>query len=239
MSVRINQFEQIQPLSQVRANLYRLFSALFSAAPTGDVLSEILSESSLETMEEVLGKQTLKYWREFSRSFDGETKGLEGEFDSLFLVPAVRYVAPYESAYREKRLLNGKEIPGLLMGRTTEKVMMCYEDFNAMPVGVDIPDHVAVELGFMHYLLGKELAAWLDKSSAHAVAVIEKEVQFLTEHLASWVPELCSIILERTHTDFYRGLARLTEQFLTVELSILPDLYSSHCADFNNSTDHR
>lgn len=43
------------------------------------------------------------------------------------------------------------------------------------------------------------------------------EMDFLQEHLARWVPALCREICRNARSDFYRGVASLTREFVRVE----------------------
>ena len=76
--------------SEERARLYGFLAGVFGSPPTEE------SQHALSDMATVLG---IDCPRELAVS------ELEREFMDLFVVPNSRYVAPYESAYRDRWLL--------------------------------------------------------------------------------------------------------------------------------------
>lgn len=58
----------------------------------------------------------------------------------------------------------------------------------------DLPDHVALELGFVAALAGAEARRRGRGELAHAAACEER--RFLEAHLLPWVPEFCAAVLQ-------------------------------------------
>ena len=69
------------------------------------------------------------------------------------------------------------------------------------------PDHLAVQFNFLAYLF--HAAAEENQTGAH----VEIATEFYATHLG-WTAPLLETVKKRANTDFYRGLARITEVFL-------------------------
>lgn len=219
--------EELRAISETREDLYRVLSGLFLSAPSDEFLREVLSGEFLDGVEAVFGDHVAGHFRQFAMKFDGDRTTLEQEFNDLFVVPAGKYVAPYECAFRERRLTGEGELPGLLMGRTTEQVLASYVEMGADPSSGELPDHVALELGFMQVLVNRERTAWDNGRQAEAISLLEKEAQFLSDHVALWVPELCDSVFDKSQNDFYKGLARLTKALIATEMNLLSEVAAS------------
>ncbi len=132
---------------------------------------------------------------------------LQSDFDRLFAGPGHLEAPPWESVYRSKERL--------VFSEQTLAVREFYRSF-----GLKIKkrysepdDHISLELEFM---------AWLCKQAAEPNLIQDKigfyifgQNRFLTEHLLAWVPALCDDIKRAAESDFFRGLAVLTTQWLT------------------------
>lgn len=142
-------------------------------------------------------------------------KDLEVEYARLFVGPFELIAPPYGSVY-----LDGNR---RVMGDSTMEVIKTYqteglsrsEDFK------DLPDHIAVELEFMSFLIYKEIEA-LEKSGLDAAKeFVNKQEAFLNLFLLPWVPQFCKKIEEGTDNGFYKALAGCLSAFLTIrEVSV-------------------
>ena len=117
---------------------------------------------------------------------------LQSEYTYLFInAPGHLPVPPYASVYLSKDQLCGLKIHEVL------------EFYRAAGVGVpssfsDPPDHLAVELEYMVYLLQNNL--------------LELRERFLKEHFLLWVPSFSVKVQEAAQREFYRQLAVLADQ---------------------------
>lgn len=145
---------------------------------------------------------------------------LEREFMDLFVVPNPRYVAPYESVYRDRWLLepaSGTE-PGtrpaplvmerLLMGESTMAVRQAYLQVGVLPEE-DLPDHIANELRFMAHLWAREAEAGGD-----APGLADLRQWFREEHLLKWIGQLREKVAERERLGYYRVALEVAETVL-------------------------
>ncbi len=126
----------------------------------------------------------------------------------LFVGPFALLAPPYGSIY-----LEGER---RLMGDSTLAVGECYQE-----VGLEVaagftgtPDHIAVELEFMHFLVVKELDALSIEQLDRAQNFRQKQRAFLERHLAAWVPDFSRSVEEQAQTKFYQSLAATTRIFI-------------------------
>jgi len=95
----------------------------------------------------------------------------------------------------------------------------------------EMPDSLAMELEFMHFLAYR---------SANAQSVIDASQQsendpnqsdhylraqrdFMERHLSQWIPSFCENLSEKTSTPFYIQLAQLTDKFIADDLEWLKE----------------
>ena len=136
---------------------------------------------------------------------------LEREFMDLFVVPNPRYVAPYESVYRDGWLLEPASVtePGkgpaplvmerLLMGESTMAVRQAYLQAGVLPEE-DLPDHIGNELRFMAHLWAREAEA--GEEGAGRLADLREA--FRRDHLLQWIRPLLARVQENDRLGFYR-----------------------------------
>ncbi len=95
------------------------------------------------------------------------------------------------------------------MGDSTMKVIEAYqrEGLSKNDDFKDLPDHIAVEMEFMSYLLFKEREALLKSDQDTAREYVNKQEDFSSNSIRPWVHQFCSRIKEGTENEFYRSLA--------------------------------
>jgi len=74
------------------------------------------------------------------------------------------------------------------------------------------PDHLSVELEFMHFLCYREASAETDAASYQLA-----QVDFSERHLVRWVPELAKSVANVATDSIYRRAIDAIEQFLTAD----------------------
>lgn len=92
----------------------------------------------------------------------------------------------------------------------------------------ELPDHLCVELEFLHFLAFKESQSRIDKDSKSLEGYLLAQKDFLNRHPAQWVPKFCDSLCNRVDIPFYNLLARVTAMFITHEL----ELITSHIKPF-------
>ena len=188
-----------------RVRIYGFLAGVFCSAPTAE------SVHAVSQMALTLG---------ISCPEALSLSELEREFMDLFVVPNPRYVAPYESVYRDRWPLepaSGTE-PGegsaplvmerLLMGESTMAVRQAYLQAGVLPEE-DLPDHIANELRFMAHLWAREAEA-----DGEAPGLADLRQRFREEHLLQWIGQLREKVAERERLGYYRVALEVAEAVL-------------------------
>lgn len=130
------------------------------------------------------------------------------DYARLFLGPFTMPAAPYGSVYLDgKRQLMGDSTLDVL-GRYRRAGLKIASDFS------DPPDHIAVELEFMSYLIFKAIESSGNSDTAKMVDFFETQKYFLEDHLGAWIFEFVDAVVKNAQTAFYLNLAKATAAFL-------------------------
>lgn len=195
---------------QSRMEVYRFLADCFHL-PNENLKKKLVSLSNtINTLCEEAAEYVDLMKKELEQIDDLEC--LTVDYASLFVGPYTLSAPPYGSVY-----LEGER---LVMGDSTLDAQKRYRN-----AGLDIakdfreaPDHIAVELEFMHFLIFKEIeAATHSKIEAFGNYLIEQQY-FLEDHLGAWVPDFAENITANSDTEFYKNLAISTQIFIHQEL---------------------
>jgi TorA maturation chaperone TorD len=155
---------------------------------------------------------------------------LDREYMELLAIPGPRYVAPYESVFRDHWLLppilkrgsdpreTGQTVKGLLMGESTLAVRECYLRSGLLPEE-ELPDHISNELYFLAHLCEREAEA----PASEARALAETREQFRRDHVSKWIGELRQKVGERDRLGYYHSVMQAVEAVLQEETSEFGD----------------
>ncbi|MCQ9205927.1 MAG: molecular chaperone TorD family protein [Omnitrophica bacterium] len=142
-----------------------------------------------------------------------ELKSLTVDFSMLFVGPFKLLAPPYGSIYLD----SGNEV----MGNSTISVRKLYEQ-EYLKIGLkEMPDHIAIELEFMHYLAVKEANADNGNLKDEVLNYRKKQLLFLSEHLGSWIDEFSVRVDKNAQTQFYKTLAKVSRAFIHDDLQSL------------------
>jgi TorA maturation chaperone TorD len=145
----------------------------------------------------------------------GGVEPLQIDYSKLFVGPYGLLAPPYGSAYFE----DARRV----MGDSTMDVKSRYRE-EGLDIGLkEAPDHIAIELEFMYFLIFKEIEAIRNSDDGSAASYLVKQKAFLDAHLGIWVSEFTDNIAANAETEFYRNLARITESFVEKDRSRLDD----------------
>jgi len=78
-------------------------------------------------------------------------------------------------------------------------------------------DYIGVELAFLQELAQKEAQAWESGEYDSAILWLDSERDFITDHLAQWVPFYIERAFDYVKTDFYRGHLLMLDGFIRDE----------------------
>jgi DMSO reductase family type II enzyme chaperone len=105
--------------------------------------------------------------------------------------------------------------------RVWEELLRFYNFFglHLSPENRDLPDHLATELEFMHYLAWREVEA--EGKDGERASLRRAQGDFLERQLSSWLDLLAKRAEKKGVPPFYRGLLELTRDFVRRDLSWL------------------
>jgi TorA maturation chaperone TorD len=216
-----------------RANMYRFLSAVYLSPVDEELLRQLVDHDFLDELSTMFGEQAVAELKGYAShaSVDEDLQHLKQEYMDLFAVPTGRYVTPFEDVYRGG-MADDEKGRGPLLGERAIAVTRTYRSAGAAMDRAckELPTHVGVELSFMSFLCEQEAVATCHEESDAATNREEKEPtestryrelqsRFLQEHLNQWFPQLSARIQARAGKPFYRGLAAVTEEFLSRDAS--------------------
>ena len=156
----------------------------------------------------------------FSSSFDGFIlEDTQVEYVRLF-----DYRPPckiYESAHVKLKGDNPAQLYLLIEG--------CYEQFGLVMSETfkDPPDHLSIELEFMHFLAHKEARALQAGSENEVEKYLQAQRDFSANHITQWVPEFCDCLTKKARHDFYRHLGEVTGRFVDRDSAYLKGIFEN------------
>lgn len=204
----MNISQQLVDYEQARSNCYKLLAVCFYQPQKEAFIQEeffknlavILKGVSPDAAAHVpaMEKAFLKYSEE----------DLLVAYAKLFVGPNELIAPPYGSVYMD----DGRRT----MGDSTLEAMKIYKDEG---LAIDenfkeLPDHIAVELEFMYYLIFKEIEALEKSETDKALDFIKTQELFLDKFLAKWVKPFCDKIRQGTDNEFYGSLADCLSVFI-------------------------
>jgi len=204
-------------LAQARANVYSFLSTLYMSPPTAGLLPRLSQPDFIAHLRDLFGEvvelmeNALAQGDEASRE-----QNLRLEYDALFRVPGPRYTRPYESVYRDRQLIGGQVVYGLVWGEATTAVKAMYAKAGVALAEEtqELPDFIGLELGFMAFLCQQEGMAWERGDRDLARRYLELQREFLADHLSRWVSDFCQEMRAKAETGFYAGVAGMTREYV-------------------------
>jgi TorA maturation chaperone TorD len=189
-----------------RGNCFKLLAACFYEPDKELFLEERLCENMAAQLlplapdAATAAESMLAALRETAR------EQLSVDYAALFVGPFELIAAPYGSVYLEKH--------GRVMGDSTIATQRFYQAAGLSLEMKEPPDHIAIELEFMHYLCMKEAAALSAGAEDEACRFREQQVRFFRE-IMGWIPEFSGLAGPGAATSFYRALASCLAAFYT------------------------
>jgi TorA maturation chaperone TorD len=122
----------------------------------------------------------------------------------MFFASKPRLAYLFESVYREGKLL--QESTFQIARLYADAGLKLTEDFR-LP-----PDHIAVELEFLSFLVFKEIEGTKKQDAKQIDYARELQAQVLKEHLRAFSQNLAEKVVEHARTAFYRTVALVLQQ---------------------------
>jgi len=102
--------------------------------------------------------------------------------------------------------------------RALETLVRFYNFFGVQTEQGIMPDHVTVQLEFMHFLAESEAEA---RTAGDRHSFARAQADFLRNHLCNWWPRLEAKLKNQQPLPFYRSLVALASRFLEADLTYL------------------
>lgn len=191
---------------ELRGEIYRLLSSLYY--PPGEGTEAALA--ALRDGLSVICPQAAACLAGATRS--GSPAELAVDHARLFVGPFQLLAPPYGSVYLEGK----REV----MGHTTQDAVRRYRGTGLALAddALDAPDHIAFELEFVYYLLYKQIEELSEGNRGRWLDYRAMRRDFLSNHLAAWLPAFAQAVGTHATTAFYRDLAAATACFVQQDL---------------------
>ena len=206
-----NKIDSYVELAFDRSNFYFFLSSVFLKPPTISTIKIVMELISSYEFSNFISNQTVDSLSRMECINNVWFENLVQEYHDLFKVPLSKYVAPYESVYRD----------GHLNGQSAIDVKKIYHrlGFQIPHEYYELSDHIGIELAFMATLCKEEHKAWKEKNAKLARSLCDIEERFLKEHITCWLPKLCNTICEKTKDNFYICIAEINLDFVQFDIA--------------------
>lgn len=183
------------------ADSYRLLAACFYQPERGMFVEEKVCESLGEVLSHLCPEAEEAATKMGNALVRTNDEDLSVEYARLFVGPFELAAPPYGSVYLEKQRR--------VMGETTMATLKKYQEAGLF-LDADLkepPDHIALELEFMHYLSARISGALQGEDGGRVSSLRQRRTEFLDSFLGQWVGPFCASIKEATENDYYRALS--------------------------------
>jgi len=85
-------------------------------------------------------------------------------------------------------------------------------------------DHISFELEFLSILSDRIIAALESNNSKLALELLDSSKNFIEEHILTWLPQLAERAQLLLETRFYRGVLKITQGYLLMDLQTIDNL---------------
>ncbi len=201
-----------------RSNIYGLLAAIYRQEITPNLLKQIKDPQFMGVLSN-LGIELNNGF--FQKSEDDLLKDLAVEYARLFLGPG-KHISPHESVHHKRDDGQWGQLWGLSTAEVKKEIESAGLSYQAEYTG--LPDHISVVLEFMQQVTLAEEKAWADGNRNLALVCLEKEKEFIEEHLAGWIPVFCEKVIKEAELSFYREISSLTWRFIEFEKEELKKL---------------
>ena len=218
--------EDFIQLNKQRAATYGLLSRLYRVEIDEELLEELRGmrfPAKTGSDEVDAGYRLIAQY--LSNAWDNSVTDLAVDYVRTFIghgVDAFSAAYPFESVYTsEKRLL---------MQEARDEVLAIYRaaGLDKQDSWKEGEDHIALELEFEQILANRTVEALERGDEDEAFSLLTTQKNFLDDHLAAWAPMMTSDMRRFAKTDLYRGLAHLTDGFLSSDRAFLADVLADN-----------
>jgi len=211
--------------ASARSALYRWLAASF-AFPTPDSHASVRDGEYLASTHKLLAKLPYTLDPALLQTLEHDLGGPVSDFAD-FSAEYIRLFDVGHGGGKPPCPLYGGEYSGRSRLDAMEELVRFYGffDLGLSEQDRELPDHVTVELEFLHYLAFKEgrtLDAGGDPSSYRRA-----QADFIERHPGAWIPILSQNMVKQTPMPFFAGLVALTAAALRADAAYLRMALSS------------
>jgi TorA maturation chaperone TorD len=111
------------------------------------------------------------------------------------------------------------------MGPSTAEVRRAYlaAGLDVSKNYTDLPDHIAAEMEFMHFLCAEGSRFEREGNRREAVRMRDMQREFHKNHVQPWVADFADCVLRSTTSPFYKTTANVLKQFAMREADYLAE----------------
>ena len=214
--------KELSETAFARHNLYGFLAEFYLRSPEdasfGRLLSNDVVTSLPKIFSEAINIRRLAYYIERLRSNTIHMKKVILDYHNLFTVSCSLNMTPEESCKK-----NTDGTSDLMWEETTVtmKSLNARASTDVICASLELPDNIGVELQLLGSLCRREAKAWETGLEDKAVKLLGREADFIQNHLRSWLPDICLKMRRLARTDFYRGIAAITLDFVENDFSLI------------------
>ena len=199
-------------ITKNRNAYYALFSALFLHEIDKESLKNIENSQDFETIFPTFSKWEI-------RDQKSREKLIKENLNVDFTDITILHLIPYESFYTRE--------DGMIESGGDNPVISFYND-NGFRVDLDraravSPDHIAIELEFMHLLTNSEIEALKDENKEALQELKKLQKEFLQNHILKFAPMYLINVYEEARTPFYKDASKALLEFLLEDYKYLKE----------------
>lgn len=197
-------------LANIRAGIYHILARAFYIPD-----AETTSPAFVQEIEEIFSCFDIKTGM---GALAGEMEdadyitAIKVDFAKLIHGPGKMLAPPYESLYRDGKLV---------MGDSAVAVTALYRQagYDLDEQYTNLPDHISAELEFLRHLCYREAQAFAHAQDPAEWVCLQRF--FYDRHLDQWVELFCHNVQENAQTDYYREMSNLLKEWVCAEKSLL------------------
>lgn len=204
--------EKFSEVMNSRAAVYKLLGRLFRKEADEELVGQ-LRVLDFSEVPSAKVKDGFKKMKSVVADSSNLLDGLAVDYARVFLGAGIAeglVAFPFESVYTSK--------DRLVMQDAYEQVLRIYRSNGVEKIDADLyEDHIGLELEFMGHLCGQAAQLAAQGKETELSANFDLQQSFLVNHLLNWTPDFLKDIQGVPSTDFYKGVALVTEGFLEME----------------------
>lgn len=211
-------FGSLVELARLRQLVYRFLGILLLYPDEERLMTLIAAAEDLQVESESLAVfPFFGVWQRLLITLRGlaknETTEVEEEYVRLFLVNPE--APPYESFYIEPQ----RRATGWIMAQLEREYNQA--GLIMSPESGELPDHVAVELEFMAFLCDQEAQGWDKDILEEIFQALERQREFLSQHLGRWFPIFSGRVRQVVSEVFYGVVVEAAEAFIKHDFDLV------------------